>query len=86
MSEFKGTKGKWHIDENNEIKHNVFSICLINRFTPTTDIFKANALLISKAPEILKELNNIVDCWEKDVFQELDIDSIRNLIKQATEL
>jgi hypothetical protein len=47
---------------------------------------RANALLISKAPEMLNELENIVDCWDKNVFQELDIDVIRKLIKEATEL
>lgn len=88
MSEFKGTKGKWELTNNKRgievhIKPTIYkSICSSTGNTK----WQYDMLLISKAPEMLKELNNIVDCWDKDVFQELDIDSIRNLIKQATDL
>lgn len=88
MSKFKGTKGKWELTNRNRgvevlIKPSTYkSICTTTGNTK----WQFDMLLISKAPEMLKELNNIVDCWDKDVFQELDIDSIRILIKQATEL
>lgn len=88
MSKFRGTKGKWELTHNKRdievhIKPRVYkSICSSTGNTK----WQYDMLLISKAPEMLQELNNIVDCWDKDVFQELDIDSIRNLIKQATEI
>jgi hypothetical protein len=96
--EFKGTKGKWWSCCIKTTPHYVFSaggdntvICAFSKKQDMRDElpdeeFRANALLISKAPEMLNELENIVDCWDKNVFQELDIDAIRKLIKEATEL
>jgi hypothetical protein len=98
MTKFKGTKGKWFVsggdkyatiqssnmDEKIVVTHP--TIATINSTFIDIEEFRANALLISKSKEMLKELENIVDCWDKNVFQELDIDAIRQLIKQSTDL
>lgn len=125
--EFKGTKGKWHInhwskgdsgvmcvkiDKNgiseytgdavNEpffgirsnvglLGHNVQGsfegahICDVVAFS---DESKANALLISKAPEMLEMLIDFVETYESGgvINNEYYIDKFKQLIKEATEL
>lgn len=81
MTEFKGTKGKWVYDYEQE------SILSENGYI-IADIFpigqEANALLISKAPEMLEMLKLIVDeCFIDHEPLEL---KIKQLIKEATEL
>ena len=86
MSEFKGTKTGWELLKETsllgvQIGKTIFRIYNINEVT------KANALLISKAPEMLDYLmdainenksgEKISDGWFKNVEQ---------LIKEATKL
>lgn len=101
MAEFKGTKGKWIVDNGvgvttvNCIKNpaGIESIALIkNQFH--SDNTKANALLISKAPEMLEMLNKHLGIL-KDIEMESSGDTIylknlmtdtEKIIKEATEL
>jgi hypothetical protein len=90
MTEFKGTKGKWTVSELNfdEIKsESGFSIADvwdmgIERF-PNPDEANANALLISKAPEMLEMLGKCIsmlgNVGEFEMAKE-----IQHLIKEAT--
>jgi hypothetical protein len=78
--EFKGTKGKWEVAKvkvfyfNVEVDNEV--ICEI--ISPNND-GKANALLISKAPEMLEML-------EKVLTAKFTCEEIKQLIKEATEI
>lgn len=99
--EFKGTKGKWIVryEKNSngfiniDLPNKLF-ITIYGELKKINDVFpeetKANALLISKAPEMLEMLKKCKDAmlelmehqdgWEKD-YEELE-----KLIKEATEL
>ena len=86
--EFKGTKGKWEIHEDSFNNSNI--IC--NDFYLGEVIDKYDALLISKAPEILEMLNHLhgridfsCDAWGSNEGIELS-NKIGQLIKEATEL
>ena len=78
--ETKFTKGKWNLLSNVswcEIQTElpIKSICAINK---NIEEYEANALLISKAPEMLEMLikyNSIIKAKE-----------LENLIKEATEI
>lgn len=91
--EFAGTNGKWYVDGVKwftiQSKQDKKERCLItyptiatvNSYTGSEIESKANALLISKAPEMLEMLQSIVAYggianWDK----------IKQLIKEATEL
>ncbi|MDV3822914.1 hypothetical protein CMU07_09120 [Elizabethkingia anophelis] len=84
MSEFKGTKGKWEIQ---------WMGSLLSIIGAKKSERKANAQLISKAPEILEMLKRISTVgeklWEQDeeniIFDEIDFLELDHLIKQATE-
>ena len=52
--EFKGTSGKWYVYHNSQ-GYNSFSINSKYKVVPIEEM-KANALLISKAPEMLEML------------------------------
>lgn len=94
--EFKGTKGKWVFRNKN---NSSFSIEVIDKSfaevyvsLDADDIYeaKANALLISKAPEMLEmlqiylaDLNNIIPPSDA---QRNRIQDVEQLIKEATEL
>ena len=88
MSEFKGTKGKWRMSDGDigtQIKVD-FDIPVCLMATPknrNSSEWKANALLISKAPEMLEML---IKC--ERVISELEIstDDIKELIKSATQI
>jgi len=95
MSEFKGTKGKWHkVKINNYL--GVISgegvliaeldyICdKTNYLTPTPKATEYNALLISKAPEMLEMLIE-VSKHHQGGHSEIGF-KIKQLIKQATEI
>jgi hypothetical protein len=92
--EFKGTKGKWWSCCIKTTPHYVFSaggddtvICAFSKRQDMRDElpdeeFRANALLISKAPEMLEMLKRLIQ-------PDLDISDLieaENLIKEATEL
>jgi hypothetical protein len=94
--EFKGTKGKWKVtnsipngiydlEGHIEIANDQWSIaCVFN----DVDEAKANALLISKAPEMLEMLKQISISLSKTNIHTSLIDrgKIEQLIKEATEL
>lgn len=87
MIEFKGTKGKWEVVKDDffnstVVKHKAFSVCVVNNLA-SNDICQANALLISKAPEMLQMLQRI-DRKMCVTFD--DLIEIKKIIKEATEL
>ncbi|MGE8528487.1 hypothetical protein [Chryseobacterium rhizosphaerae] len=105
MSEFKGTKGKWEYSsgDNNSVdvvlpNESTISVDRSGRYSGThvmeREEMEANALLISKAPEMLKILIDISKTaekiWEIDqdspFFDEIDFALLDDLIKEATEL
>jgi hypothetical protein len=92
--EFKGTKGKWVFNANDSSENR----CFVNN--EQIDVWhwgnieegKANALLISKAPEMLEMLENLLNIidwsyenWQNDkgIFYKQQLEQ---LIKEATEL
>lgn len=103
--EFKGTKGKWDhsCGDNSSI-----DIVLPNNTTISVDRYdrygiglvgqreemQANALLISKAPEMIEmliEISKIAEkIWEIEqdspFFDEIDFAKLDDLIKEATEI
>ena len=86
--EFKGTKGKWIIAQNNVniwADNTKVANCDNNSQASMYRIkdeeeMKYNALLISKAPEMLEMLQSIAD------GECPDLKDIKKLIKEATEL
>lgn len=107
MSEFKGTKGNWKLDINDyypEIRvwqgNKSFSVSTYINIANGNGIFednslceenKANALLISKAPEMLEmliELREIFDKYRVDNEQQFSKykQPLEKLIKEATTL
>ena len=99
MSEFKGTKGKWFIDneESHIMSNDVYCNVISTKNTiGLADIYgddeqaKANALLISKAPEMLEMLKEVIEFTKKvqapSTFALLLRQEIEQLIKSATEL
>ena len=94
---FERTKGKWIIDEYNfdinEFGVKVFSISKEDKKEiRMADVYGniANALLISKAPEMLKMLENYLSDLKNIVPQsearDNRINNVEQLIKEATEL
>ena len=86
MSEFKGTKTEWELLKGAsllgvQIGKTIFGISNINEVT------KANALLISKAPEMLEMLNRFMEITRELNHPRLDHLrwSANKLIKEATE-
>jgi predicted choloylglycine hydrolase len=69
--EFKGTKGKWLVKEHNSFSGEYYLKTKDNDVKVEED--KYNVLLISKAPEILNELNETVT----------DLKILRNQIADA---
>lgn len=104
MTEFKGTKGKWRFIDNfpdrsvyDECGCRLFSANRTSSVESQVDTEqKANSLLISKAPEMLKELQNTLNVIEiirmitgnKDIGGHLGASEyrIKQLIKEATTL
>lgn len=104
MSEFKGTIGKWsiyqRIDDNEENQYSVTSnngkVCYCYNMSVSdyeNNIARANALLISKAPEMLEMLKHhlsYLKSFENNIedadFLEYLIFKTSELIKQATEI
>jgi hypothetical protein len=93
--EFKGTKGKWSFVAGNPNQLTVVKIGNAHEFELEINGKNrikeeiANALLISKAPEMLEMLNEAVnvlrDGMRTNSKKEL-ADKIEQLIKEATEL
>jgi hypothetical protein len=85
--EFKGTKGKWKLEERYNafyINRNIDSLD-IHIKDRNYDIAKHDALLISKSPEMLEMLNKILGQTDPHSNSHLYYD-IEKLIKEATEL
>jgi hypothetical protein len=95
MSEFKGTKGRWAIKKNIEgcffiSGENWEDFCEVVTVTDGTDfegkfaeIAQANALLISKAPEMLEFLQNLVS---SEMTPLVIRKGAKQLIKESTQL
>jgi hypothetical protein len=101
MSEFKGTKGKWHKVKINNYLGVISSegvliaeldyVCdKTNYLTPTPKATEYNSLLISKCPEMLEMLERMYSHWCEVGLTETAINNYmseaKQLIKQATEL
>lgn len=95
--EFKGTKGKW-ITEKFDLKGYEKSILILSKNDNKqiaevnfeylrNDDYVYNALLISKAPEMLEMLHKVLEENMTDYSCCMDIkNEIEQLIKEATEL
>ena len=83
--EFKGTKGKWKLshDSMTIIDENELPISKQSGRVNLKN-WEANALLISKAPEMLEMLNLLLE--GKDSIPEWKKEKAKQLIKEATEL
>jgi hypothetical protein len=91
MSEFRGTKGKWVIGINDDqtvlTDNGAYRPNAMQITTSTKIELKANALLISKAPEMLAMLEDIYSKYERDHhLLNVSPSKIQQLIKEATEL
>jgi hypothetical protein len=87
MSNFRGTKGRWRVYPS-EAFSNEFYICDVGCVFGEQE---ANALLISKAPELLEMLKHCVDILNNpdafDLVWKLKVKEMsEQLIKEATEL
>jgi len=88
MSEFKGTKGNWIINETGYqiLNENKDPLCDVWNFNKPTEEYNANAKLIACAPELLEMLKNLLS-----MYINTDKPSIRitleaqELIKKATQ-
>lgn len=94
MNEFKGTQGKWEIAGSektfvyalNESKdRNAFSFNINNDGKISLEEIQANALLISKAPEMLEMLIKLRGELTAHTPEKIH-DELEQLIKQATEI
>jgi hypothetical protein len=81
--EFKGTKGKWEVTISNEYCGD-YSIKNENGSANSFED-EANALLISKAPEMLEMLNKVCKKLKGNGFPMLQ-EEIEQLIKEATTI
>jgi hypothetical protein len=95
MENFKGTKGKWAVLQTDEVESHLDiainteredCVCWVySKFDYQDFNGKANALLISKAPEMLEMLEKL-----EPIFRELNVvglaNEIEQLIKEATEI
>jgi len=93
MREFKGTKGKWDVMARSEIRFSIIGDQIdVWAFNEVGDIpyeeAKANAQLISKAPEMLDLLNHFVNADPNDGSWDYQacISKARQLIKEATTI
>jgi hypothetical protein len=94
MTEFKGTKGKWKAERHQVVRHASSGsispywqqICSYSGSYPETNY---NALLISKAPEMLEMLEKMVNEFDVEFTNQYQFDlheSAKQLIKEATEI
>ena len=87
--EFKGTKGKWEVNQkaSRNVRCNNLTIanCSSGQNGENEIEEKANALLISKAPEMLEMLNKVCEKLKGNGFPMLQ-NEIQQLIKEATTI
>jgi hypothetical protein len=104
MTNFKGTKGKWRIETdkdsifggNDDYQQITAGQGFYDQhgnselgFCFSGYISKANTLLISKAPEMLEMLEDLVKTWDfvnDKKYHNHDMEKARQLIKETTEL
>jgi len=99
MSEFKGTKGKWYLQEYTDAYTNIIrvktdthdGIYLGSSSQNPNPEYRANAKLIACAPEMLEMLNKINDFIDKNRYKNYmvellrrEVSGIEQLIKKAT--
>jgi len=94
MDNYKFTKGKWKLAQNEygyytSVRNldDTRKIC-VSRVNNQIEN-NANLLLISKAPEMLEMLIGFVERWDfvnPHLFHNAEIEQARQLIKEATEL
>lgn len=90
--EFKGTKGTWEVEyvAGEEFMRSSVNNGSIDVWADVNDVSieeaNANALLISKAPEMLEMLNYLVKKHNEHLITNKDIDEAKQLVKEATEL
>ena len=95
--EFKGTKGKWNYEKGTYLENTMFfsfnndeiiEVSNINDNDEATEETKANALLISKAPEMLYFLKELISDYENGLIEDLETVIFRaeKLIKEAIEI
>ncbi len=89
--EFKGTKGKWIASNKSQtiVDEKGYGIVQITGILNESQ-WQHNALLISKAPELLEALKFMVSCTTKE-FAEINgfgvaRENAIKLLKEATEL
>lgn len=87
--EFKGTKGKWVL--NNHVIESHLGHDIAELWNSNDEENQANALLISKAPEMLELINEFyLMCIQKTFPTEHELEYMaekaEKLIKEATEL
>ncbi|WP_137906106.1 hypothetical protein [Chryseobacterium sp. 2VB] len=100
--EFKGTKGKWEADEDHvasldeTVNGNLICVIPEQMYYRSREKWEANALLISRAPEMLEMLNNLVNN-RTEILNGLNeskgkydyewlFNGAEKLIKEATEI
>lgn len=81
--ETKFTKGKWYINRLGNITSDTEEVAYMPSLTPK-ESKEANALLISKAPEMFDRLKKLVEMIDLGV--PIDTESTKQLLKEATEL
>ena len=91
MNEFKGTKGKWEINSraSRNVRCNNLTVanCSQGQDGENETEEKANALLISKAPEMLEMLKELVKQNTYRGYEESeDVIEAKQLIKEATQI
>lgn len=98
--EFKGTKGKWFACCMKNTPHFIFAnegdvtICKPYQKQDLTNLsdeeFRANTLLISKAPKMLELITDMYNKYENQGISSLTfhehMNKAKQLIKEATEL
>jgi len=88
MSEFKGTNGKWKVWQKEGLpivgSLSGVSLFIVSKSSETSPHhYDANALLISKAPEMLEMLINISKGFD-DSKKHLIVNKAKQLIKEST--
>lgn len=95
MKNFKGTPGPWEVDEvlrntldvatiTANVNKKVCDLAAYEFRNCSIEETNANALLISKAPEMLEMLETLEN--DNGAIPELIWNKIQNLIKEATKL